>query len=215
MENDNQAQRVKFLPLKPIETENRDVKPCIVVFKNKAYRVSSWKEFYKIAYYNNIKSSKKVDPAQIIREADQRVISGRYPVIYKNAEESDTCIKLSDEYYVRCFSSDKNNLIATRYAVKNYKLEFELYLASKEGTLSFEDFDNCQNDFFASLEKGTKVKEKSAKYHIAHITGKVLSDSEKFFKKIEKEFDTKVFIGDIDINDTEEILLKNFMIEKL
>ena len=215
MENDNQAQRVKFLPLKPIETENRDVKPCIVVFKNKAYRVSSWKEFYKIAYYNNIKSSKKVDPAQIIREADQRVISGRYPVIYKNAEESDTCIKFSDEYYVRCFSSDKNNLIATRYAVKNYKLEFELYLASKEGTLSFEDFDNCQNDFFASLEEGTKVKEKSAKYHIAHINGKILSDSEKFFKKIEKEFDTKVLIGDIDINDTEEILLKNFMREKL
>ena len=37
--------------------------------------------------YINIKSSKKVDPAQIIREADQRVISGRYPVIYKNADD--------------------------------------------------------------------------------------------------------------------------------
>ena len=59
MENDNQAQRVKFLPLKPIETENRDVKPCIVVFKNKAYRVSSWKEFYKIAPITILKVVKR------------------------------------------------------------------------------------------------------------------------------------------------------------
>ena len=61
MEVHNQAQRIKFVPLKPIETENKDVKPCIVVFKNKAYRVSSWREFYKIAYYNNIKYNKNIN----------------------------------------------------------------------------------------------------------------------------------------------------------
>lgn len=215
MEVHNQAQRIKFVPLKPIETENKDVKPCIVVFKNKAYRVSSWREFYKIAYYNNIKYNKNINSSLLVTEADKKVINKNYPAICKNGEESDTHIKFSNEFYARCFIHDKNNINAITYAVKNYNLEFELYFASKEGKLSSEDFEMCQNDYFESLKEDTKVKEKSTKYHIAHVNGKVLTDSEKFFKKIEKEFDKKTLIGDIYIDDNEEVLLNRFMTEKL
>ena len=215
MEVYNETQRIKFVPSKPIETNGKEVKPCIVVFKNKAYRISSWKEFYKIAYYNNVKSNNKMNFQQLVAEADQKVFDGKYSAIFKNTEESDKHIKFSNEYYARCFAKDINNITAASYAVKNYNLEFELHLASKEGTLSSEDFEMCQNDYFASLEDGTKVKEKSTKYHIAHINGKVLTDAEKFFKRIEKEFDKKTLIGDIHIDENEEVLLNRFMTEKL
>ena len=73
----NEATRLKFDLSKSIETKGMDVKPCIVVIKNKAYRISSWKEFFKIAYYNNIKSNKNLKRTKIAQDANALVISNR------------------------------------------------------------------------------------------------------------------------------------------
>ena len=51
----------------------------------------------------------------------------------------------------------------------------------------------------------------STKHLIAHINGKVLSDREKFYRRITKEFYSHTLIGDITINDEDELILKSYM----
>lgn len=60
-----------------------------------------------------------------------------------------------------------------------------------------------------------KIIEKNERYFIAHINGEVLSPEEKFFARINKEFDKKVLIGDIIISDEENTYLRNYMIRCL
>ena len=90
MEVYNETQRIKFVPSKPIETNGKEVKPCIVVFKNKAYRISSWKEFYKIAYYNNVKSNNKMNFQKFIKLLYYDSVNNEF---YKNILEDIEKIK--------------------------------------------------------------------------------------------------------------------------
>ena len=67
---------------------------------------------------------------------------------------------------------------------------------NNERNLLIKDIINCS-------EK--KLIEKQTKYFLAHINGEILSLKEKLFKRIDIEFLQKKFIGDILINENEEL----------
>ena len=65
-----------------------------------------------------------------------------------------------------------------------------------------------------NLNKGKKKSrytDKNAKYFIARINNEVLLPQEKFYKRIDREFDRKVLIGDIPISEEEEGYLRDYM----
>ena len=96
------------------------------------------------------------------------------------------------------------------------------YIERSDLTIYYAKYDNdadldLLDEKVDSLEKKlteANYKRGSSKYLIAHINGKVLSAEEKFYRRVEKEFDNKTLLGDIDIGN-EESILKEYMYKSI
>lgn len=136
---------------------------------------------------------------------------------YKNHYVS--CVQtIIDNYYSLIIdgfieSSVIDNLKIIGHIIESLKLKnIDIYISDSQ--LPSEQIETEKEEIILELTKKTKSGrkyEKKTKYFIARINGEILSPEEKFYNRIEKEFDKKILLGDIVISAEEEGFLKSFM----
>ena len=139
-------------------------------------------------------------------------------------------VKFSKDCYVSCYrtdpsrtllnsfqSSGADNLYLIGKVIKTLRLKkVEFFLANKDFPSS--QIEKEKDAIVKRLTDKSRVErktEKNTKYFIAHINGEILSKEEKFFKRIDSEFNKKPLIGDIVISEEEEKYLRSYMSECL
>ena len=113
-------------------------------------------------------------------------------------------------------SSVIDNLEIMGYIINSLGLKnIQVYLACSENRQEQVESEKTIIIKELTSKVNGKRKVKNTKYFLAHINGEILSPEEKFYKRIEQEFDKKVLLGDIYISPEEEAYLKKFMAMKL
>lgn len=194
--------------------KGKNYKPVVAVIGKKIYTIDNWYQFFKMMMYFYCYKCDRMDKIMadvnkpFYRIGNRELISDKY-------DESRTFAKFSPKLCVAVFADDVDN-IAVLDKLCDYvgRDEFQLYIAEY-----CEDIDSIklqiEIDSIVEELKNKKYRVGSAKHLVAHINGKILSDREKLFLKIEKQFDSKTFIGDIEINEKEERILKKYMHEMI
>ena len=136
-----------------------------------------------------------------------------YKNIYVSCSTSQPMNLFEDKVLV---SSVIDNLEIMGYVINSLNLNnIQVYLACSGGKQ--EQLEAAKTALIKKLtsKANGKGKIKNTKYFLAHINGEILSPEEKFYRRIEREFDKKVFLGDIYVSPEEETYLKKFMAMKL
>lgn len=203
----------KYNPL-ITQDENRYYIPIFTVIKRKIYEVKSWQELFKILLfslcYNNNNMEQVIDDKNInIHAFNDKII------ISDMVEESECFVKFSPELYIHTFNNTRYNC-ALLNKVKQYcnTKDFIVYIIRADSLEEAESSYSSVPQFIEDFRIKNNYKSGSTKHLVAHINGKVLSKREKFLRRIEREFDQRVFIGDIDLLD-DELILKEFMHEAI
>ena len=199
---------IKHNPLRSIKSDMY-YEPVLIVYKRKMYPVTTWAEAIKICMYSWCFKDDKVD---LIRpyvntkdnQLDIELFSDRYP-------EGGRRVKFSPEYTVRYFPNGADNC---RLLNRLFKLvgRFDIYILRSDQK---EIPDDRRKKLITKKKKELtdtyKYKNGSTKHLLAHINGKVLNAKEKFYHRVESEFDKYTLIGDIQIDEKEEVFLKEYM----
>lgn len=202
------AEIIKHNPLRSIKN-NMYYDPVLVVYKKKMYPVVSWAEAIKICMYSWCFKEDKVDLIRpLVDQQDKQlgtaIFSDRYP-------EGGRRVKFSPEYTIRFFPTGADNC---RLLNRLFKLigRFDVYvLRSETENIPEERRKKLLSKKKKELSDEYKFKNGSTKHLLAHINGKVLDAKEKFYHRIESEFDKYKLIGDIQINEQEEVFLREYM----
>lgn len=212
--------------------------PAILVFDKTIFRLSSWEALLKIFYYLCYKASS--ENAKYFDSQSDRTIEIAYEdsgsisfwgrsnnrrYVFTSTYQNDiSCVKFGKNCYVACYhtqqpswwnrmeSSVVDNLIVINKVVSDLKLEKPIiYLSNPEADLRIiHDEKNKTIKKITDVAGKNGIIEKNARYVIAHINGEVLSAEEKFYRRINVEFEKKTFLGDIVISSTEEKYLHDY-----
>lgn len=212
--------------------------PAILVFDKTIFRLSSWEALLKIFYYLCYKASS--ENAKYFDSQSDRTIEIAYEdsgsisfwgrsnnlrYVFTSTYQNDiSCVKFGKNCYVACYhtqqpswwnrmeSSVVDNLIVINKVVFDLKLEKPIiYLSNPEADLRIiHDEKNKTIKKITDVAGKNGIIEKNARYVIAHINGEVLSAEEKFYRRINVEFEKKTFLGDIVISSTEEKYLHDY-----
>lgn len=198
--------------------------PAILIIDNCIYRLNSWEELFKVYFYFVGKT-----PAG--NEYFTSVCGKFVSDFGRRISRDDTILgnpcKFTKDMYVEClktgvpqhlldtFKYASLNLHFIKYVKDLLEIDFDLWLCEAENK---NDTDKDCSDLIAKLSpkrKRNRLKIAKTKNVIARINEEILSDAEKFYLKVEKEYDKKILLGDIVINDDEENLLKQYMQNEL
>ena len=186
--------------------ESKKYFPVFTVINRKIYKTDNWNELFKILMYSYCYKSNNMDV--VLRDVNIKQQKYKNEILISDeVEESSRYTKFSPDLYIRVFTKDYNNLILLN-RIRNYinKKDFSVYLAKYDDE---NDLDDCENIIAAKISEVKEInnyKNGSTKYFIAHINGSVLNTNEKFYRRIEKAFDQKTLIGDIEIKNDEQLL---------
>ncbi len=202
----------------------KDYLPAVLIIDNFILKLNSWEELFRILFYFFGKTTAGNEYFTSI--CDEYIFGIGKRISKNDALLSNPC-KFSKNMYVECLKTIKPvSLFDTyKYAslnlnfIKDIKgvvaIDFELWLCETENR-STADTD-C-DDLIAKLSpkgKRNKLKIVKTKNIIAYINEEVLSDAEKFYVRIEKEYDKKILLGDIIISADEGNILKQYMASEL
>ncbi len=190
-------------------------KPVATVIKRKLYLINSWNELFKILMYTYC--FKKDNMALVEADVDNPHSDlDRAVIIRKNIDESGLYTKFSPSYYIKVFYQQYLNCKLIKEFIKySGKEDIEIYIAKYNSVDEIDSIKDARDTLAEEFKDSRKLKVVSSKHLIAHINGKVLSSREKFYKYIEKEFDRKILIGDIRIDDEGERHLKSYMMHNI
>lgn len=212
---------------------------CDTVFKISSWK-SLLKIFYYLAYKSSPKSEEYFDTIKdhYLYLSDGELTVTNMPAYHKLISvhgknlfsstffSAHDGLKFSKNCYVSCYDTrikGSGSYISRNSVMHNLKVMSYVILALKLKTPTIYLTPSTISGDVLNREKEKKVKaltdkklkkkrvEKNEHYFIAHINGEVLSPEEKFFARINKEFDKKVFIGDIVISDEEDTYLRKYM----
>lgn len=192
--------------------------PALMCFDKWVFRLANWEEFVKIFYYLMYQTE---EGEQRIDECvNQRITTANIKVISDNGNPDAILnpTKFSEKLYARVSDlTVQNNLlfVGDLYLVaQNY--DFQLWV--KDKFCDNDEVDKQLNQQIALLTKrGVKnsKKEKNTKYFIARINGECLTDAEKLYLRIEREFNKFILLGDIILSEEENLLLKEYMTDEM
>lgn len=188
--------------------------PALMCFDKWVFRLANWEEFVKIFYYLMYQTE---DGKQKIDECvNQRITSVNIKIISDN-DNLDAILnptKFSPKLYARVSDlSVMHNLLFVEqlYGIAK-KYDFQLWLREQR---SEEDkiAQQVVQQIAILTKKGTvkPKKERNTNYFIARINGECLTDAEKLYLRIEREFDKFLLLGDIVLSEEEDFLLKQYM----
>ncbi|SMC67408.1 hypothetical protein SAMN06296952_2183 [Oscillospiraceae bacterium] len=194
---------------------NSSYYPVFVIIRRKLYRVQKWNELFQLLLFSYCY---RTDNMELVRKA-----AGSLKYSYRNkafiqsgVEESAIFSKFAPYLYVRSFFplcvncgflDDINEFVEDS--------ELNVYLVRCDQNDEVQSYKEAIDSFVRDYKDEYGINSGSTKHLIAHINGKVLSNREKFFRRIVKEFNSHLLIGDIVINDEEELILKSFMKEAI
>ena len=203
----------KFNPLLT-QDKNKKYRPAFVVIGKKIYTADTWNDLFKMTLFSFC--YKKGNMEKILEDVNIRQVKyNDHVLITDRVEESASYTKFSPDLYVRVFNTDQNNY-AMLNKIKRYinQSDFPVYISRYDSDSDLDGYEDELQKTIENLKESNKYKNGSSRYLIAHINGKVLSRKEKFYRRIEKEFDSKTLIGDIDILEDED-LLKEYMLSAI
>lgn len=202
----------------------KDYLPVIFIYDKCIYSLSGWEEFLKISFYLFAKTQAG---NEFFNSTCGEILKGIGRRISKNDTILNNPCKFSKDMYVECLKTKpftyihdsykfaSLNLSYIKYVKDVLAINFDLWLCEAEyiGAISTER--DILISKLSSKDKRNKMKIIRAKNFIARINEEILSDAEKFYLRIEKEYDKKILLGDIVINEDEENILKQHMINEL
>lgn len=186
-------------------------KPLAVVLSKRIYRVNAWKDAFKLIMYHNYNKFKRFNKDALIEDINCPITKNGSMYIVSDEDDSSTYAKFADNLYIHVYKTVKDNLIELNYLKNKYGCKFELYLLSYIDEIDEDIYKEFQDKCIQDVINKEIIKEKRSRNYISYINNKILSNEEKFYKRIEKEFDKKILIGDILLNDQEESILNTFM----
>ncbi len=201
---------------------NEDYQPAVLVLNNSIFRLNSWEELFKVYFYilNRTEENNK-----FFESVCGNVISGFGKRIIRNYARLRAPCKFAKNLYVVCLESKKQRSLSDTEWYASENLKFIKYvndiLSINCGLWIYKrgsEIDNACNYLIDKLSpKGKRngLKRIKTKSFIAHINAELLDDAEKFYLRIEKEYDNKILLGDIAISEVEEKLLKQYMTSEL
>lgn len=180
--------------------------PQVLQIGDNVFRVANWREVLKIVFYL---SYKEQHGKQVIDGIENQRLQGLNRVVVSKSRRmySEPC-KFSKDLYLFSKLKDSFFNLQVLSLIVNIWKKFCLYVVEKN---NLDLSEKEANQTFNKLCKKGKNIKKNTKYFLAHINGECLSESEKLFIRIEKEYDKKILIGDISISQEEEILLNEYM----
>ena len=203
---------------------NEDYNPAVIVIDNTILKLSNWEELFKVYFY----LVERTDEGKaFFRSVCDKTILGFFGrrISKSDIVFSNPC-KFAKDMYVECLKTRKpQHLLDTyRYASANLQfikyvkdvlfINFDLWLC-KRNSNPIDEACNALIDTLSPKGRPNNLKKVKTKSFIAHINAEILSDAEKFYLRIEKEYDKKILLGDIIINGDEENILKQYMQSEL
>lgn len=195
---------------------------CYEVLSDSAKKGSSWLLFIKIFYYELYKTHQVYFETLFEKRLFKKTDFCGYLVFSKKAEsfgvnemdgEKKAC-KFGKNAFARVFSVESNNLLVLKKVLNGTDFDdFELFICDAE-TLESPSF---KNDLKKMTEKYKKEGYVSKKAILVanRINDSILTEEEKFFAYVRKEYDSKTLIGDITIDPKHEQLLTTYMRDQL
>ena len=189
-------------------------RPLFTIINKKLYRTNSWNELFQILLFSYCY---KTDNMSRIKEDldSHRTFFNFTSLIAKGIDESNRNAKFAPDLCVRIFSPSSVDCEALARIQYYIGREVDIYIVKHDRNADKNAIGEQGNAFISNYIKENGIKNGSTKHLVAHINGKVLSEREKFFRRIEKEFDKAKLIGDIDISSAEELQLKKYMLKAL
>lgn len=184
-------------------------KPRLLIMGGVGYKLNTWDEFAKVFYYNlSLMPNGMECLSNLVNK--QLITSQNIKHVFVVDEEKSGYVKVAPKLYVRVNNGTFNqNIIILRRILNGTKIDFKLYISSFN-----EEEENAEHDLQSTINKfGKRIKSniKSGKRVCAYINRLILSDEEKLFYRIEKEFDRCALIGDIVIDSSEDRILNLYM----
>ncbi len=188
--------------------------PALMCFDKWVFRLANWHEFVQIFYYliyQTEEGKQKIDEC-----VNKHVTSANIKIISDNDNPGFILnpTKFSKKLYARVSDSTfmHNLLFVEQLYCIAQKYDFQLWLR-EQGCDEYEVGQQISHQITSLTKKSQPniKKEKSTKYFIARINGECLTDAEKLFLRIEREFDKYILLGDIVLSEDEELLLKQYM----
>jgi len=200
---------IKYNPLKSVKHGKRYI-PVLVVIKRKVYQISSWKEAFKIIMFFQCYKAGRVSLLDDEIDSLKNKEKIYYIVSSKRTEENRFYVKFSPDLYIRLFQDEEKNYNFLN-RIRKWAGDFELYILRADETDHDTDPIELIEKKTNSLVENKKYKKGSTKHLLASINARVLSEKEKFYIRVGKEFEKTVLIGDIRISEKEEGYLKSYM----
>lgn len=189
-------------------------RPLFTIINKKLYRTNSWNELFQILLFSYCYKTDNM--ARINDDLDsRRTFHNHTSLIVKGIDESNRAAKFAPDLCVRVFSPSSVDCEALARIQYYIGKKVEIYIVKHERNADKKVIEEQGNVFISKYIEDNGIKNGSTKHLVAHINGKVLSEKEKFFRRIEKEFDRTTLIGDIDISSVEEWQLKKYMLDAL
>lgn len=198
----------------------KNYSPAVFCIDDSIFRLNSWEELFKVFFYVVGRTQKGDEFFESICDC---FIEGIGKRISKNDINLNNPCKFSKNMYVDCkkaiaiknFNDANKHVIANlefiNYVRESLDVKFDLWICKVESENEIDA--DCEKIIkkLSSKKKKNKFKVVKTKNVIARINEEILSDAEKFYVRIEKEYDKKVLLGDITINADEEEMLKEYM----
>ena len=186
-------------------------RPVFAVINRKIYRTNKWSELFQMLLFSYCFKKDRMERIYDDLKTEKSFYGGK-SLIIKGGEESTRSPKFASDLYVRVFPLPSVDCEAiSRILYYTGKNDLEIYLIQYDKNDNLDEVDELGTSFADNYKNEKGYKNGSTKHLIAHINGKVLNDKEKFFRRIEKEFDRTKLIGDISIDEIGEEYLKQYM----
>ena len=202
----------------------KDYIPVVLAIDGCIFRLSSWEELFKIYFYSAVKTTAGYE---FFTSICGEYVSGFGRRISKDDTRFGNPCKFAKDMYVECLKTKAPvhlldtykyaslNLHFIKYVKDVLAIDFDLWLCKVDNKKEIDKDCNARIAELSPKRKRNKLKVVKTKNFIAHINEEVLSDAEKFYLRIEKEYDKKILLGDIIIDSDEENLLKQYMQSEL
>ena len=210
----NAIKLVSFKDLKSLI--GKRIRPAFLYFSKTVYQVDNWYELMKVFFWKLFQADK--GKTAIIDAENKGIANSRYALISTQKDLliwGGKAVKFSDTFYVAVRENEPTiqNLELIRFFQSAFFQSygtFRVYI-TEEGQVPGQK----ELDAFLAEQKKEKRIVKQGKGLVSHINGLVLSDQEKLLRRIPKEFEEKRLVGDIALNDAEEVAFNSWMRSEL
>lgn len=200
---------------------------CFEIAYNLKHIDKAWSIFQKIFYYKLSEINKEYfDTIYDIRlfkseKSKGQILFSKTDKTFKNeiAADKDTAIKFSNQGYIRVEKDGRkyNNLLIFKKILTDTKIKnVKLFVTLTENLID-TNFKKEYNKLKQQISKkqNKKIRIKKGNLVVGHINGLILNDKEKLIKYVRSEYNKRILLGDIILDDKQDEVLKLYMKEQL